>query len=69
VISATVNVIEPVGNRTDVYLTHPSGQKFIAGIDPHTKLQADNAVKMYIDPERIHIFEPGITGRNATLSV
>ena len=67
-ISATVNIIEPVGNRTDVYLTHPSGQKFIAGIDPHTKLQADNAVKMYIDPERIHIFEPGETGRNATLS-
>ena len=67
-ISATVNIIEPVGNRTDVYLTHSSGQKFIAGIDPHTKLQADNAVKMYIDPERIHIFEPGKTGRNATLS-
>ena len=66
-ISATVNVIEPVGNRTDVYLTHPTGQKFIAGIDPHTKLQANDAVKMYIDPERIHIFEPGETGRNVTL--
>ena len=68
-ISATVNVIEPVGNRTDVYLTHPTGQKFIAGIDPHTKLQANDAVKMYIDPERIHIFEPEETGRNVTLSV
>jgi len=67
-ISAKVNVIEPAGNRTDVYLTHPSGQKFIAGIDPHTKLQANNAVKMYIDPEKIHIFEPGETGRNVTFS-
>ena len=67
-ISATVNVIEPVGNRTDVYLTHPSGQKFIAGIDPHKKLQANDTVKMYIDPERIHIFEPEETGRNVTLS-
>ena len=66
-ISATVNFIEPVGNRTDIYLTHPTGQKFIAGIDPHTKLQASDAVKMYIDPERIHIFEPGETGRNMTL--
>jgi multiple sugar transport system ATP-binding protein len=68
-ISATVNVIEPVGNRTDVYLAHPSGQKFIADIDPHTNLQSGDAVKMYIDTERIHIFEPGETGRNVTLSV
>ena len=67
-ISATVNVIEPVGNRTDVYLTHPSGQKFIAGIDPHTTLLVNDAVKMYIDPQRIHIFEPEETGRNVTLS-
>jgi multiple sugar transport system ATP-binding protein len=67
-ISATVNFIEPVGNRTDVYLTHPTGQKFIAGIDPHAKFKANNSVKMYIDPERIHIFEPGEAGRNVTLS-
>jgi multiple sugar transport system ATP-binding protein len=67
-VLAKVNVIEPVGNRTEIYLTHPTGQKFIAGIDPHTKLQIDNEVKMYIDPERIHIFEPGETGRNVTLS-
>ena len=67
-ISATVNVIEPVGNRTDVYLTHPSGQKFIAGLDPHTTLLVNDAVKMYIDLEKIHIFEPEETGRNVTLS-
>ena len=68
-ISATVNVIEPVGNRTDVYLTHPTGQKFIAGIDPQASLLVNDAVKMYIDPEKIHIFEPEETGRNVTLSV
>jgi ABC-type sugar transport system ATPase subunit len=68
-ISAMVNVIEPIGNRIDVYLTHATGQKFIAGIDPHTKLQANNKVKMYIDFEKIHIFEPGETGINVTLSV
>ena len=68
-ISATVNVIEPVGNRTDVYLTHTSGQKFIAGIDPHTTLLVNDAVKMYIDHEKIHIFEPEETGRNVTLSI
>ena len=69
VISATVNVIEPVGNRMDINLTHSTGQKFISSIDPHTKLQVNNEVKMYIDSGRIHIFEPGETGRNVTLSI
>ena len=68
-ISATVNVIEPVGNRTNVYLTHPTGQKFIAGIDPQASLLVNDAVKMYVDPEKIHIFEPEETGRNVTLSI
>ena len=68
-IAATVNVIEPVGSRTNVYLTHSTGQKFIADVDSHTKLQVNNEVKMYVDSERIHIFESGETGRNVTLSV
>lgn len=67
-ISAKVNIIEPVGNTMDVYLTHTSEQKFIVGINPKIKLQVKSQVKMYIDPERIHFFEPGETGRNVTLS-
>ena len=67
-ISATVNVIEPVGNRTDVYLTHSTGQKFITVIDPHTTFKVNDNVKIYLDLEKIHIFEPEETGRNVTLS-
>ncbi|MGB2861907.1 MAG: ABC transporter ATP-binding protein [Sedimentisphaerales bacterium] len=67
-ISAKVNVIEPVGNRTDVYLTHTSGQKIIAGIDPHTTLAVNDNVKLYLNIEKIHIFESEETGRNVTLS-
>jgi multiple sugar transport system ATP-binding protein len=67
-ISAKVNVIEPVGNTMDVYLTHTSGQKFITSIEPHIKIQVNSEVKIYLDPERIHFFEPGETGRNVTLS-
>lgn len=67
-VSAKVNVVEPVGNRAEIHLVHPTGQKFIAGIDSYTKLQVNSEVKMYIDLQRIHIFEPGRTGRNMTLS-
>ena len=67
-ISATVNVVEPMGIRTDVYLTNHAGKKFVAGIGPYTKLKVNDAVKIYIDLEKIHIFERGETGRNITMS-
>jgi multiple sugar transport system ATP-binding protein len=67
-ISATVSVIEPVGNRKDVCLTNHAGGKFIASIDPRIRIKANDAVKMCIDLERIHIFESGEAGRNVALS-
>jgi multiple sugar transport system ATP-binding protein len=68
-VSATVNVVEPIGIRTDVYLTHTSGQKFVAGIDPHTRLAINDRIILYFDLDKIHIFEPGQTGRNVSLPV
>jgi len=67
-ISATVNIVEPIGIRTDVYLTHHTGQKLIAGIEPHARLDVNDKVKLYLDLEKMHIFEPSETGRNVTLS-
>lgn len=67
-ISATVEVIEPVGNRTDVYLGNRHGYKFIASIAPYTKLRANDTLQMHIDLDKVHIFEPGETGKNVTLS-
>jgi multiple sugar transport system ATP-binding protein len=68
VISATINVIEPAGNRTDVFLTNPAGQKFIASLDPHTSFEINNKVELYLNLEKIHIFESSENGRNVTLS-
>ena len=67
-ISATVNVVEPMGIRTDVYLTNHAGKKFVAGIGPYIELKANDTVKMYIDLEKIHIFESEEIGKNITIS-
>ena len=67
-ISATVNIVESIGTRTNLYLIHPTGQEFIAGIDLHTRLEISEKVKLYFDLDKIHIFEPGQTCRNVTLS-
>ncbi|MHC4727430.1 MAG: ABC transporter ATP-binding protein, partial [Planctomycetota bacterium] len=67
-ISATVNVVEPIGIRTNVHLANNNGNKFVACIDPYTKLKVNDAVKIYIDLEKIHIFDSGETGKNITIS-
>ncbi|MEN6386399.1 MAG: sn-glycerol-3-phosphate ABC transporter ATP-binding protein UgpC [Phycisphaerales bacterium] len=66
-LKSKVNVIEPLGDRKDVYLTSTAGQKFIANLDPHTAIDVDHQVTMYIDLNKAHIFEPGETGKNISL--
>jgi multiple sugar transport system ATP-binding protein len=66
-ISATVEVIEPLGARTDVAMTNRAGRKFIASADPHTQLKARDAVKMHINVEKAYIFESGGAGKNVAL--
>jgi multiple sugar transport system ATP-binding protein len=66
-IKSKVNIVEPLGDRKDVYLTTVAGQKFIANLDPHTSLDVDHQVVMYVDTNKAHIFEPGETGKNISL--
>jgi len=66
-IPATVNVIEPLGDRLEVHLTTRDGQKFIASTEPHSKMRVEETVKMFLDIENYHVFEPGETGKNMTL--
>lgn len=67
-ISVTVDVLEPLGDWMEIYLTSKSGQKFIADIDPHINICMNDVVTMYIDVEKVHIFEPGETGKNISLA-
>ena len=66
-LSAEVDVVEPLGDRKDVYLTASNGQRFIANSDPHFDITMDQQVQMYVDIDKIHIFEPDDTGLNVSL--
>ncbi|NIA31506.1 MAG: TOBE domain-containing protein, partial [Actinobacteria bacterium] len=68
IITAEVQIIEPLGDRMDVYLDTPDGTRFIANIDPHIAFKVGDSVRMHIDVEKIHIFELGDIGRNITLN-
>ena len=67
-ITATVNVVEPLGDRMDVYLTTETDQKFIANLDPHFDISMDQKVQVYVDTNKAHVFETGDIGRNITVS-
>lgn len=64
IILATVDVVEPLGDRKDVYLTASNGQRFIANLDPHVDIAMNQQINIHIDTGKIHIFEPGDTGSN-----
>jgi len=66
-IDCRVIVVEPLGDRKDVYMETARGDKFIANINPHIDIRVDQAVTMYMDAEKISIFEPGNTGKNVSL--
>ena len=66
-LAATVNVVEPLGDRMDVYLTTDTGHSFIANINPHIKLNAGDSITVYLDANWVFIFQPGDTGKNVVL--
>lgn len=66
-IKASVDLVEPLGDRKDVYLTARNGQKFIANLDPHLDIQMDQQIEFYLNAEKIHIFEPTDVGSNVSI--
>lgn len=66
-INGLVEVVEPLGDKKDVYLTTGSNLKFIANLEPHCDIKVDQRVELFINIEKIHIFEPRDTGANISL--
>ena len=65
-ITTEVQIVEPLGDRMDVYLKTSKGNRFIANMDPHIKIKVGDTIQMHVDMGKVHIFETGLTGRNIT---
>lgn len=63
-----LNVIEPLGNDMDLYLSSSLSDHIVARIEAEQGLAVGSEVAMYVDTRRIHFFEPGETGMNLSLS-
>jgi multiple sugar transport system ATP-binding protein len=55
-ITGTVDVVENLGNELQVYLT-AGGKNIVATLSPDSRVGSGDKVKLYVDSERIHLFD------------
>jgi multiple sugar transport system ATP-binding protein len=63
VISFKVTLVQPLGDKMDVYLATDKHPHSVAHVDAFLGVQAGETLPMYIDLDRVHFFEPGETGK------
>jgi multiple sugar transport system ATP-binding protein len=59
-----VNVVEPLGNDMDVYMSTNLNDDVVARVEAQSGLQTDSRTTLYVDLRKVHFFEPGETGMN-----
>jgi multiple sugar transport system ATP-binding protein len=71
-IGMRVTLVQPLGDKMDVYLATESHKHSVAHVDAFAGVQAGDVLDMYFDMGRVHFFEPGEVGKkiahNETLS-
>ena len=72
-IQVKLNVVEPLGNDMDVYMSTALHDYVVGRIeadqsDTGGSLVMGTAATVYADLRKIHFFEPGVTGLNLSLA-
>jgi multiple sugar transport system ATP-binding protein len=63
-----VSVVEPLGDKMDVYIHTPAHDQIVCRVDAHSRIAEGMELTMHLDMSRVHVFEPGEMGRNVTLN-
>jgi multiple sugar transport system ATP-binding protein len=63
VLQMTVKLVQPLGDKMDVYVSTGS-HDLVAHLDAFFGLEARQNLPLYVDPTRIHFFEPGELGES-----
>ena len=57
-LAAKVNVVEPLGDRMDIYLATESHDHIVARVEAHRGFEPGGQATFHINPDRLHFFEP-----------
>jgi multiple sugar transport system ATP-binding protein len=67
-IKAQINVIEPLGNDMDIYMTTTLHDHVVGRVEAQPGLAINTQATVYVDLRKVHFFEPGVTGMNLSLA-
>ena len=65
-IDGELDVVEPLGNMMDMFVSVPGGKRLVARVKAEV-IEEGTAVKLFLDADKMHLFETGEYGRNLTL--
>jgi len=68
VLDVTVQRIEPLGDKTDVYVRTAVHADLVCRMSGHCALQDGFALPMHLNMDQVHVFEPGDEGVNVSLT-
>jgi multiple sugar transport system ATP-binding protein len=57
-----VLLVQPLGDRKDVYLSTPSHERSVALVDAYARFETNETVDVFFDMARVHFFETGESG-------
>jgi multiple sugar transport system ATP-binding protein len=64
VLPVRVTVVEPLGEKMDVYAATPRHGHVVARADARSDLAAGDDVRLHLDMRKAHVFAPGDLGEN-----
>ena len=59
-----VSVIEPLGEKMDIYASTQKHPHIVARVDARRDIESEQEILLHLDLTKIHVFEPGETGAN-----
>ncbi len=66
-LSVRITQVEPLGDRKDLYMTTASAEQTLVGrVEAGVPVSEGQSLEMFIDMNRVHVFEPGEAGVNLT---
>jgi len=66
-MAVTVDVVEPLGEKMDLYVSTANTGHIVARVDARTDVAARQRVKLHLDLSKVHVFAPGRNGANLTI--
>jgi ABC-type sugar transport system ATPase subunit len=68
VLPVSVGVVEPLGEKMDLYVSTTRHPHLVARVPARRDLTAGQEIGLRIEMNKVHFFEPGEEGKNISLA-